>query len=128
VKVKLLKVVLPDTACEVPLSVIVPELWVKVPELEISSPTVNVPDGAVRVRFAPIVRSFVTVSELVPTIMNEPLNSMSAAISKKDKEVFLKAYENLTVSCNRCHTATQHEYIVIQTPTGNEFSNQKFVP
>ena len=80
------------------------------------------------VKYHPIFKKDLPVSELVPTIMNEPLNSMSAAISKKDKEVFLKAYENLTVSCNRCHTATQHEYIVIQTPTGNEFSNQKFVP
>jgi hypothetical protein len=32
----------------------------------------------------------------------------------------------LTLGCNSCHLATQHEFVEIQVPTADPFSDQDF--
>lgn len=54
--VKLLKVVVPETVCVVPVKETVPLLWVKVPELEKLPATLNVPDVEVNVPDAATVK------------------------------------------------------------------------
>lgn len=68
------------------------------------------------------------IKELIPTMMTEPLNQVQAAIQKKDKKQFNSAFNGLTKSCNGCHQAAEHGFVVIQTPSNQEFTNQKFSP
>ena len=54
------------------------------------------------------------------------LSDVDAAIKSKSKARFLTGYQQLTQSCNQCHQAADHPYIVVQTPSMGMFSNQKF--
>ena len=73
VKVRLLKVALPETACVAPFKVTVPELWVKVPELEKFPATfIFAEDGAVSVLEPEMVRLLNELVEL-PEIAVVPL-------------------------------------------------------
>lgn len=68
------------------------------------------------------------IKELIPTMMTEPLNQVQVAIKKKDRTGFNTAFNGLTKSCNGCHQAAEHGFVVIQTPINQEFTNQKFSP
>jgi len=57
---------------------------------------------------------------------DQGLSEVDSAIKARNKPAFLMAYQHLTQSCNQCHQAADHPYIVVQTPTGPMFSNQKF--
>jgi len=48
------------------------------------------------------------------------------AIKNQSKSQFLNGFKNLTTSCNQCHQAAEHGFIVIQIPAAPMFSNQKF--
>ena len=66
------------------------------------------------------------LSELIPSMMHVDLERVADAIKKKNKGEFTKSFQSLTVSCNRCHQAAEHSFIVIQVPGASEFTNQKF--
>jgi len=68
------------------------------------------------------------IRELMPKMINPSLAEVTTAIHKKDKAAFTRAYSAMTNSCNACHQAAEHGFIVVQTPSGKEFTNQKFTP
>ena len=80
------------------------------------------------------------VQELVPTFKNLPLDKMLDAVitgpiaelektlDAKDAKKFTAGFDTLTNSCNACHQATGNGFIVIQRPTSNPYTNQKFKP
>lgn len=59
-------------------------------------------------------------------VTGKPLNLLETSIHYRDLKSFHSAYEGLTQSCNLCHQATEHSFIVIQAPSAVEFSNQDF--
>ena len=64
-------------------------------------------------------------SELIPTII-PALDSLSEAIKKQNSEEFKSSFNYLTNTCVKCHRETEHEFIQIQLPDRQIFSNQKF--
>jgi hypothetical protein len=59
-------------------------------------------------------------------LIDPPIEEITKAIAQKDKKKFLTSFENLTRSCNACHQASGHAFVVIQTPQTASFGNQKF--
>ncbi|MCG2461313.1 hypothetical protein K8352_11185 [Flavobacteriaceae bacterium F89] len=59
-------------------------------------------------------------------IIEPALQNVSKAIMQKNSKQFEESFTELTVSCNTCHVATDHGYIVIKTPDSPPFSNQDF--
>lgn len=57
-----------------------------------------------------------------------PLDSVSAAISRKDSTAFFRHFTYLTRTCNNCHQVTDHGFNKIIQPTRPPFSNQDFKP
>ena len=64
-------------------------------------------------------------SKLIAMI-NPALDSVSQAIQTQNLEQFKSSFNLLTNSCVTCHIDTKHEFIQIQVPNMNVFSNQKF--
>lgn len=64
-------------------------------------------------------------SALIPMI-TPALDSVSRAIQKQNLDQFKSSYNLLTNTCIACHQDTKHEFIQIQIPNLNTFSNQKF--
>lgn len=54
------------------------------------------------------------------------LEAVENAIDQKDPIAFTTGYNILTNTCNACHQAADHGFIVIQTPENLPFSNQDF--
>lgn len=54
------------------------------------------------------------------------LDSVNAAIQKKDPEQFTKRYYALTNTCNKCHQDVDFGFNVIKVPDMQTFSNQDF--
>lgn len=59
-------------------------------------------------------------------IIEPALENMSQAIMQKNSKQFEDSFTELTVSCNTCHVATDHGFIVIKAPDSPQFSNQDF--
>jgi cytochrome c553 len=71
----------------------------------------------------------VALSDVVPTIMGQPLRAARAAIDAKDGRAFAEAYEHLTAACNSCHQATNFGFNVVRRPAdAGWFANQDFAP
>ena len=69
------------------------------------------------------------ISELVPKIMNEPIQQLRAAIQARDPEAFNRAFDAVTAGCNSCHQATNFGFNVVRRPSDPSwFGNQDFVP
>ncbi|NJO13225.1 MAG: hypothetical protein HC872_06905 [Gammaproteobacteria bacterium] len=66
------------------------------------------------------------LSELVPSLVGPPLGEIHSAIRARDAARFKTAFDSLTAACNACHATLDHGFIQVQTPTDQEFSNQKF--
>lgn len=71
-------------------------------------------------------KSPVDPKDAVPVMAMVQLAGVTDAIAKKDPAAFATAYDDLTNSCNACHTATEYPLIVIKRPSTNAFSNQEF--
>jgi len=65
------------------------------------------------------------VSRLVPMIYQE-LDAIKKAIADKDAKKFDQHFILLTKVCNTCHQASGYGFNVIQVPSGQAFTNQKF--
>lgn len=70
----------------------------------------------------------VPVGEMIAKLTPSPLQEISAAISKKDRAGFARAFDRLSATCNSCHQAANHGFIRIGRPTAPPFSNQIFAP
>jgi hypothetical protein len=66
------------------------------------------------------------MSELIAAFATPQLDALAVAIKGKDPAAFKTAYEGLTMGCNQCHQATEHEMIVMQTPATDSFPDQAF--
>lgn len=54
------------------------------------------------------------------------LDSINAAIQKKNPAAFKSSYILLTNTCNNCHRDTEFEFNVVKIPDNPPFSNQDF--
>lgn len=64
-------------------------------------------------------------TKFIPMI-NEPVDNITGAIKEKNSVKFKTCYVVLTNTCNNCHTATNHAYNLITTPTTPPYSNQNY--
>jgi hypothetical protein len=63
----------------------------------------------------------------VRLFMDQPLRQLRDAIAQKDVATFTSAFENVTASCNACHTQCNFGFIHIQKPTDSSpYSNQDY--
>lgn len=59
-------------------------------------------------------------------LIDPSLKEIAGVIAQKDNAHLGPALAKLTRSCNQCHQAAEHGYIVIQAPTTPLFTNQNF--
>ncbi|TMJ04228.1 MAG: cytochrome c [Alphaproteobacteria bacterium] len=83
--------------------------------------------------FEDIVKYFPT-KDGVPTgamataVIEKEVAEVNKAIEAKDRKQFGTAFDRLTASCNACHQASKHDFIVIRRPASNPYGNQSFAP
>jgi hypothetical protein len=81
------------------------------------------------VRFHPTHKdSPVAPKDAIPRMVTEPLESVRAVVSRKDRPGFTDAYDALTTACNNCHQATNFGFNRVQRPATNPYPNQAFAP
>ena len=71
------------------------------------------------------------VKQAVTIMLTPNLNKVEDAIKAKDAAQFATAYKALTDSCNTCHAATEHPFIIVKVPATdgpNLYPNQEFAP
>jgi hypothetical protein len=68
------------------------------------------------------------LSQLVPEFTAGPIEALRSAIQRRDLAEFTVAYDSLTQGCNGCHRAADFSFNVIERPTRNPYSNQRFQP
>jgi len=69
------------------------------------------------------------LSQLVPKIMNQPVDELRRAIKAGDGKAFEVALAGLTKACNSCHQASHFGFNVVRQPEESSwFSNQDFAP
>ena len=68
----------------------------------------------------------VPIDQAIETIMTEPLDKLSQAITRADRNAFEEAFDTVTEGCNGCHQATDYGFSVLQRPKSNPFPNQDF--
>lgn len=66
------------------------------------------------------------VANLIGVIAEPAVSELRSALAEEDWERATTAYGGLIDSCNRCHAATEHEFIVITEPAGPPPWNQEF--
>lgn len=59
-------------------------------------------------------------------MINNPLDSLKAAITAKNQVAFKNGFILLTNSCNNCHQVTKHGFNVIKVPDLLPVTNQSF--
>jgi hypothetical protein len=52
------------------------------------------------------------------------MDKLDAAIKAKDGAGFDAAYKEVTASCNNCHGALDHGFVVIREPATSPYSDQ----
>lgn len=79
------------------------------------------------VRFHPTHKgSPAPLSQLVPEFTAGPIEELRQAIAGRDLVEFTAAYDSLTQGCNGCHRATEFSFNVVERPSENPYSNQRF--
>jgi len=66
--------------------------------------------------------------ETVSKAVGAPISAVEKAIESKDKDSFVRAFDELTAGCNSCHRTLDHAFIVIQRPNASPYGNQSFAP
>jgi hypothetical protein len=64
----------------------------------------------------------------VDNAVGAPIAALEKAIESKNKDAFVRAFDQLTAGCNSCHRTLDHAFIVIQRPDVSPFGNQVFAP
>ncbi len=67
-----------------------------------------------------------TVPEMIESMTGEAMRDLDDAIRARDPKKFADAFDGLTDGCNSCHTALNHQFIVIKVPEASAFPNQEF--
>jgi hypothetical protein len=63
----------------------------------------------------------------VRQFMDQPLQQLRDTIAQKNVSAFTTAFENVTASCNACHTQSNFGFIRVQKPDGSSpYSNQDY--
>ena len=70
----------------------------------------------------------VPTGTMAEAIVAKEVADLAKTIEAKDKKNFVSAFDRLTASCNACHQASKKDFIRIQRPTGNPYTNQSFAP
>ncbi|MGB8328597.1 MAG: hypothetical protein WCE62_00610 [Polyangiales bacterium] len=70
----------------------------------------------------------VPLAQLVPNMMDAPIEELDEVIAAKEPRLFDAAFEELTKACNSCHEATNFGFNVVERPSHNPYSNQVFRP
>jgi hypothetical protein len=79
------------------------------------------------VRFHPTHKgSSPPLSQLVPEFMARPIEALRSSIERRDLVEFTAAYDSLTEGCNGCHRAAAFSFNVVERPSANPYSNQRF--
>lgn len=65
---------------------------------------------------------------MAEAVLAKEVADLAKAIEGKDKKNVAGAFDRLTASCNACHQASKKEFIRIQRPAGNPYTNQAFAP
>ena len=60
------------------------------------------------------------------SMIDGPMDSISAAIARQDSPAFTRSFTLLTTTCNNCHAVTNHAYNVIIIPHDLPVANQDF--
>lgn len=68
------------------------------------------------------------LSQLVPEFTASPIEALRSAIERRDPMAFTDAYDALTQGCNGCHRAAEFSFNVVERPSANPYSNQRFQP
>jgi hypothetical protein len=68
------------------------------------------------------------LSELVPEFTAGPMATLQRATKAESKAGFEAAFDGLTAACNGCHAAAAVPFNVLERPSTNPFSNQRFDP
>jgi len=68
----------------------------------------------------------IRLSHLVPEFTAGPIAALRTAIQRRDPAEFTAAYDSLTQGCNGCHRAMEFSFNVVERPTANPYSNQRF--
>jgi hypothetical protein len=68
------------------------------------------------------------IPDMIASTVKQPMEALGAAIKAMDNAAYIKAYADLTASCNECHQSANHPEIVIQVPTVSSFPDQDFRP
>ncbi len=58
--------------------------------------------------------------------MHGAREALETSVANKDSAAFETAFDRFTEGCNACHRAMKHEFIVIQRPTREPVSNQRW--
>lgn len=66
------------------------------------------------------------ISDLVPKMMDGPIEDLRQAAKAHDEAAFVAAFETLTTACNSCHQATDFGFNVVKRPLVGWFGNQDF--
>jgi hypothetical protein len=77
--------------------------------------------------FHPVYRD-VPVGELLEAITASAVAALEASVEAGDAVAFRAAFDDLTLRCNTCHTATGRDAIVIQRPTAPPLTNLRYAP
>ena len=68
----------------------------------------------------------VNLNKLTNKIMIPSIDDLNSVIAKGDLDSFNSGFEQLTVSCNKCHSVAKHSFIKIRKPLTGDFLNQEF--
>jgi hypothetical protein len=66
--------------------------------------------------------------ETIDKAVGVPISAIEKAIEDKDRDTFVRAFDQLTAGCNSCHRTFDHAFIVIQRPDQLPYGNQHFAP
>ena len=70
----------------------------------------------------------VSPKDVIPKMATLALDALKAAVDKKDRTAFERAYDQLTTGCNTCHQAMNFAFNRVQRPASNPYPNQLFEP
>jgi len=70
----------------------------------------------------------VPTGTMADAVVAREVADLAKLIEAKDKKNFVSAFDRLTAACNACHEASKKEFIRVQRPAGNPYTNQTFAP
>jgi hypothetical protein len=66
------------------------------------------------------------ITDMLRSVMKEPMANLAQAIKAADAARFATAYGQLTDGCNACHQAANRGFVAIQPPQASPYPDQNF--